>query len=382
MLPSFIDLPLHLQKRYSMFRIALYALFFLLVTLFFLDILFPTIGQIFDFRSPESSKNTILAPRSSDGTPRVNGKIEAKGTLIADTAVLGGFSQATVEATIEKDSALPQNMEFSLRRSYQAFFYPIGEPVSNFPEETLYHVDTTYYALREGTLFPFVSDQAYLSRFPREFATEADEALLSRYPLSEEWLGFRVGSLLSNATGVFVVTSETEARPVGSAEIFLALGYDFADVIPVSEEELGIYKRGRIFLLGAAHPDGTILFDQDTNEYFIIDHGTKHPLPLSPYRDFLTTGKHPILVSSTRTNVSVNCSLMPNIFGSALSCTTPITTLTPGFGNDFELSLTSSDAVELRTLSVSFETAKNQENFMTLLSKIKQRLLGRFGLAQ
>ena len=34
----------------------------------------------------------------------------------------------------------------------------------------------------------------------------------------------------------------------------LALGYRFEDVLPVNEEDLGIYKRGRILLMGAPHP--------------------------------------------------------------------------------------------------------------------------------
>ena len=380
--PPFIEIPDHLKQRYTLYRVALYVIFFVLTTLFFLSILFPTLTQTFDFRSPESSKNTLLSPRSPENTPRINGKIEGKGTLIADTAVLGGFSDAHLEAVLEKDSALPQNTEFSLRRSYQSFLYPTSDPVSDFPGETTYHVGNAYYTLRDGTLFPFVSDKAFLSRFPKEQATEASESLLEQYPLSEEWLGFRVGTLLANATGVFVVVSETEARPVGSAEIFLALGYNFDDVISVSEEELGIYKRGKIFLLGDIHPDGTVLFDTEHQEYFVIDHETKHPLLPGTYRDFLITNKHPILVSSKESSITVHCSPMPNIFGNKLSCTTPITELKSGFGNDFELTFTSSDAIELRTLSVSFETAKNRENFMTLLSKIKQRFLVRFGLAQ
>ncbi|MFZ3031828.1 MAG: hypothetical protein WA082_02220 [Candidatus Moraniibacteriota bacterium] len=382
-LDSPIAIPTAWQSRYRVLRVLLYCVIASVTIFFALRVLFPTLIQSFDFRAPGSSKNAILFPRSTENLPRTNGKIEQNGIMKADTAVIGDFSLIQATAVLEKDSALPETLPFTLRRSYQSFFYPTGDPVTDFPKESLYRVADTYYALRNGTLYPFVSDAAYLSRFEEKHALAADASLLSNYPISEEWLGFRVGSLLSNATGVFVVTSEGEMRPVGSAEIFLALGYDFADVIPVSEEELGAYKRGRIFLLGAAHPDGTLLFDQDTATYYIIGREQKHPLLPGAYRDFLIRDKHPILVSTKASERSVSCALVPNLFGTNLSCATMITTLAPGLGNDFELTLTSPETdIDINSLTISFETAKNRQNMMTLLSQIKQRLLSRFGGVQ
>lgn len=382
--PSPIPLPTAWQKRYQIARAIMYLFIGTGTVLFALRALFPTVTQSFDFRTPDSSKNDILAPRSLDQTPRTNGRIEARGTLMADTTVVGDFSLITVTAVLEKKSAVPETLPFTLRRGYQSFFYPTDTAVSSFPEETVYSIGGSYYALRADTLFPFVSEAAFRSRFPQEHALPGDAALLTKYPISETWLGFRVGSLLSNDNGVFVVTSETEVRPVGSADIFLALGYNFADVIPASEEELGVYQRGRILLLGAAHPDGTLLFDQDTDTYYMIDHGTKHPLeqPMpGSYLDFLTQDRHlhPVIVSSTASEQRVDCTLVPNFFVTALTCTAPLTALAPGFGNDFELQLQSSETdIDINSLALSFETAKNRENLLTLLSQMKHRLLARF----
>lgn len=378
-IPSPIALPEHWRKRYRIARLSMYLLIGAVTVFFAMRVLFPTITQRFDFRTPDSSKNTLLAPRAGDSTPRTNGKIEKNGVLVADTTVLGGFSQVDITATLEKKSAIPETLDFTLRRSYQGFLYPTGEPVTNFPDEKVFRSGDTYYALRDQKLFPFVSEQAFLSRYPREVVSLADANLLETIPIAEEWLGFRVGSLLSNATGVFVVVSETEVRPVGSAEIFLAFGYDFADVIPVSEEELGVYTRGRIFLLGSAHPDGTLLLDQDNESYFIVERGTKRPLLPGTYREYLLTQMRPIVVSTQASEQTAHCTLLPNIFGTRLSCTAAIETLQPGFGNDFELRITSPDTdIDLNALALAFETAKNKQNLMTLLSQIKQRLLSRF----
>lgn len=384
MTASPIPIPASWQQRYFFLRFVMYFLCIIMAVLLASRFFFPTITQNFDFRSPESSKNMLLAPRSPENTPRTNGKIESGGTLVTDTAVVGDFSLATVTAVLEKKSALPEMFSVSLRRSYQSFLYPTSEPVSDFPDETIMRAGDTYYLLRNEILFPFVSEQAYLSRFPKERASIITDTVpfFERFSVSDTWLGFRVGTLLSNANGVFVVVSETEARPIGSADIFLSLGYNFADVIPVNEEELGVYQQGRILLLGAPHPDGTVLHDSTTDNYFLIQKGTKRPLLPGIYRDFLLKTIHPIIVSSQASAETVHCTLTPTIFRSAFSCTTPITTLIPGFGNDFELRIDSASAIDLNTLSISFETAKNRQNMLTLLSQMKQRLLARFGATE
>ena len=384
MIASPIPIPASWQQRYLFLRFVMYFLCIVMAVLLASRFFFPTITQNFDFRSPESSKNMLLAPRSPENTPRTNGKIESGGTLVTDTAVVGDFSLVTVTAVLEKKSALPETLSVSLRRSYQSFLYPSGEPVSDFPNETIMRAGDTYYLLRDDTLFPFVSEQAYLSRFPKEraFIVTDTTPFFVRFSVSDTWFGFRVGTLLSNANGVFVVVSETEVRPIGSADIFLSLGYNFADVIPVNEEELGVYQQGRILLLGAPHPDGTVLHDPTTDDYFLIQKGTKKPLLPGIYRDFLLETIHPIIVSSQASTETVRCILTPTIFHSAFSCTTPITTLIPGFGNDFELRMDSASAIDLNTLSVSFETAKNRQNILTLLSQMKQRLLARFGATE
>lgn len=392
-IPSFVPIPDRWQKRYFFLRVVLYIIIVSITISFALRALFPIIEQGFNFRTPSSSRNNIVDPRSSDGTLRTNGQVEKGGLLVANTTAAGNFSQANVLVALEKNSRT-ETLDFSLRRSYRSFLLPAGEVVSTFPTEPLYIIDGTYYALRsdisssssvseQAFLFPFVSEQAFLSRYPKEFALQASTALLTEYPVSEEWLGFRIGSLISNTTGVFVVVNETEIRPIGSAEVFLALGYSFDDVIPADEEEIGIYKRGRIVLLGAPHPDGTIFFDQDTDTHFIIDGGQKRPLAPSVYRDFLLQNIHPITSSSKASEEWVSCSLLPHIFSNSLSCTTSLQGLDSRFGNDFEIHIVSPEkSIDINTLTVSFETAKSKQNMLFLLSQIKQRVLSRFGLGE
>ncbi|MBI2439273.1 MAG: hypothetical protein HYV45_01575 [Candidatus Moranbacteria bacterium] len=374
----------HWQSTYRFARILLYIVTSIIIVAFSLRVLFPTLTFSFDFRAPDSSKNNLLHPRSPEHVTRKNGQLEKNGTLIADVGVVGNFSTALISFSLEKKSAIPDSdnpFNVSLYRSYRGFFLPHGMSIQSFPKEILYYSDTAYYALRDNTLYPFISENAYLSRYPKHFATEVSPSFLASYPRSEEWIGFRVGSLVSFADGVFVIVSETEMRPIGSADIFLALGYDFKNVIPSSEEEIGIYKRGKIFLLGDIHPDGTLFFDQETKTYFLVDHNTKRSLIDTTYRDFLLSKQSPINASSRMSTVATTCLPTRSFFGRSFSCHASLEALRDAPGNDFEIHITNtSSALDINTLSLSFVTNKNKENMLFVLSQIKERLLARFGL--
>jgi hypothetical protein len=377
-----IPIPENWQYRYKILRAIMYAVIVLVVGIFTLRALFPTLVFSFNFKTPNSSKNNIHDPRSPENTQRTNGKIEKNGVFIANIGTSGNFSQANIKIALEKKSAIPNNLKMSLRRSYRSFMLPIGLLITDFPEAELYKIDGIYYELKDNMFYPFVSDSAYLTRYPSDFAKNESREFLARYPVSENWLGFRVGSLVSFADGVFLIVSEKEMRPVGSAEIFLSLGYHFENVLPASEEEIGIYKRGKIFNLGEQHPDGTLLLDQDANSYYLVEQNMKHPFADSRYLNFILKQQIPVNVSTKSNETSVNCNLEPSLFDQSFSCAANLAELKQSLGNDFEIRLDQSDTdIDINTLQVSLTTDRNQQNMLTLLSQIKTRLLTRFGFS-
>lgn len=375
-----IPIPQHWQPHYKILRIIMYAVIILAAGIFTLRVLFPTLVFSFNFKTPNSSKNNILNPRSLENVSRSNGKLEKGGALIANIGTFGNFSQASINVTLEKKSSVPNILKMSLRRSYRSFMLPTGAPITDFPKAEIYKINETYYELKGGTLYPFVSENAYLTRYPSDFAKDESKEFLAHYPVSENWIGFRVGSLVSFADGVFLIVSETEMRPVGSAEIFLALGYHFENVLPASEEEIGIYKRGKIFNLGEQHPDGTLLLDQNTENYYLVEQNAKRPIADSRYLDFLLKQQTPVAVSTKSNEAHVNCNLEPSLFGQSFSCNTELSLLKQSLGNDFEIRLEQNDAdIDINMLQISLTTDRNKQNMLTLLSQIKQRFLSRFG---
>lgn len=379
--PPFAPIPESIRPLYIKLRIALFAVFLFSGAALAYGFLFPTITTGFDFRNPKSSKNQIFDPRGADGSIKTNGKIGLDERLVANTSPLGDFSVLSVGLDLEKKSATPSSLQATVRRNYRAYLFPLGAPIEGFGTSSLFRVEDTYYELRDGVLHPFVSEGAFLSRFPLNAATVESRDWRGRYTLSNELVGFRIGSLVSFADGIYVITSERDMRPIGSAEIFLALGYRFEDVIPGSAEDLGIYKRGRIFLTGAPHPDGTLFRDRDTGEHFLIDAGFRRSVSAGAYLDFLLSQIHPVIAATPHPSEEATCSAEAGLLPRALDCTIDLAPLSHSIGSDYEVTLSGNDTpIDIAALTLSFETRLNAENGARLLSKVKDRFLTRFGL--
>lgn len=381
MRPPFAPIPEHLEPVYRKLRITLWLLLAIASLAIAYRFLFPTIETGFDFRNPKSSRNQIFDPRSETGVARTNGKLETNGTLVANTSPLGDFSHLSVGVDLEKRSESPSRITVSARKNYRAFLFPLGEPVTDFPTAELFRFDGTVYLLRDGSLQRFVSEAAFLSRYPADMARETTADAIARYPIAPDFIGFRVGSLISFADGVYIVTSETEMRPIGSAEIFLALGYNFEDVIPVNEEDLGIYKRGRIFLMGAPHPDGTLFEERESGKLYLIENGLRRPIAEGRYRDFLREKVHPIVALERNDGQLASCTAAIGLFPRAFDCDIDLGALAGSLGPDYEIRLTDNDVdIDITRLSLAFSTRLDIANAKTLAAKVKERVLTRFGL--
>ena len=383
MQPPFAPIPRELEAVYRKLRVTLWTFLVLMGLAVAYTFLFPTVSTSFDFRNPKSSRNQIFDPRSELGIARTNGKLEPDGILIADTSPFGDFSQLSIAIDLEKRSELPSQVAIEIRKGYRAFRYPIGESVADFPTADLYRINGTVYMLRDGSLHPFISEAAFHSRYPADWPKEMSAELLARYPIAPDFSGFRVGSLISFADGVYIVTSETEIRPIGSAEIFLALGYSFDDVVPVSEEDLGIYKRGRIFLMGAAHPDGTLFQERSTGQVFIIDRGQRRPVAGGSYRDFLLSRMRPIAASEAADAAIARCDAVAGLLPRALGGTAELGNLSDTIGPDYEIQLAGNDTdIDIASLTLAFSTRLEAKNAKMITAKMKQRIFARFGFGQ
>ncbi len=377
------------QRRiYLLGRVLLYTLSIFLIFSFVSRIIFPTIPFSFNFNTPQSTKNTFLEPRNSINQSAIN-----NGTISGNQALVGNFESpldfSSIRISFDLSKKLPANSQFkaSLSRSYRSFFFPIDEtPIASFEHPPLYRdAEGIYYAEMDGKLKRFVSTEAYLSSYPESFATPLPLGATQSLDFSSDWIGFRSGSLISFADSVFLVTSANEIRPFGNPDILLSMGYRFDDVLPVHEEEIGIYKRGRALRYGAPQSDGTLFQDKDSGAYLLVQNQKLRPITSPEYRKFILEQTTPIAASLSSRNIVLSCTPISFWYRkNTFTCDIPQNTLSGEFGSTFQLSLKNNlpdVPVDLSTITVSLISDKTNDNFILFANQMYSRLLIRFGLA-
>lgn len=372
--------PYHL-RYYRIAQFILYSTTFLLLFLLILRSLFPTSIDSFDFQNPTSTKYSLFPPQNEKREVVSNGKLPQDTALLFDLGASSEDESATLKVLVEKNAPLPENLTFTLRHGYKASWLPQGNTLTDFPAEELYLADGVYYRLQDNKLTRFISRDAFLSRYPEEFAKPLTSEELKNFSITEDVLGFRPGLLTAYGDGVFIIMNEHEMRPVGSVRIFQDLGYLFEDVQTVNAEELGIYERGKIFLSGDQHPDGTLFQDVDSSRYYLIQDAHFHEVTAGRYLDFLLTKTHPVRFSVQSNQETLQCRGIKNTFSYGLHCTTPLDAISTNLGNVYEIRLENkSPSTDLRFFEARFKTAKNSTNLNYIISQIKDTLLSRFGL--
>lgn len=375
-------IPRPLRGRFHILRGILLFAFIGAGASFGYKMVFPSQDFLFSFENPDTGKSTFEEPFSIEGKTLKKGRIAGDETLRTYAGTVGSFSSVHVELTLERDSARPEEgFDISLRKSYRSFFAPLGEPVSSVPKDRGFVVNRTAYFFSDGKLFPFLSDKAALSWFPKEKILPADEDLLKIFPPEEEYAGFRPGTLLSDAEGVYAIGGDERAHPIGNVDVFESLGFDWNGVVPSDSEEIRFHKRGKIFLFDAMQPDGTLFSDPATKRYFIVGDGKKHRIESKEYLETLASVTKPIIVSEKALGSPASCTLKKTTFSlrPTYSCDIPIETLRDFPGGSFELALSAPETIHAATLSATFTTEPDRGNMAIFIRQLRERFEAVYG---
>lgn len=375
-------IPKPFRRRFLALRTILFVGFFGIGGFLAYSVIFPSQRFLFSFENPDTAKNTLEEPVSKDGKSLKKGRIDGGSMLHTYAGTVGSFSSVHVSLVLEDDSPIPeQPLKVSLRRSYRSFFAEEGEPIAALPKERAFTINGTAYFFSDGTTVPFGSPRAALSHFPEERILSVSEDLLKVFPPEDEYMGFREGSLLSDAEGVYAIGGDGKAHPIGSVAVFEALGFDWDGVVRVDEEELGLHKRGRIFLFDAAQPDGTVFLDTDTERYFILEDGLMRPIEHREYLSSLLSVTKPVRASSRALADTASCTLEKKTvaFRPTYACDIPVERLRSHPGGSFELSLDNGETIHAAELSATFEIRPNRGNLSMFLGDLRNRFDAVYG---
>lgn len=422
------------DKLYRRLQIAVYALAFLSGLYLTYSILFPKAYFTFSFQNPNSLSNGITALRLNTGASPDHGDISQKDTLTFYSALVGNYSKAKISFILDKKSPSTADSQTIVRKSYQAFLYPEGDPVgfkdgsliknnngyyiisngvkrqfkniavfsqmgfspeafrevdnndprynpsgeiiadqSNYPDSTVFKINGDYYILDGGQLDKFVSEKAYLTQYEGSVAVVKDEAIFQKYAPSQNLTGFADGTLIAYGISAYIV-SGTQVLPINNVATFESMGYDWADLINASGDEFSLYQKDKLFTLSSPHPNGTIFITKENGDYYLIKDNQKHLLPSKNIAQTWLR-KKPILVSDDSQNISQNCSLTKDILSSRnYSCQIPLDDFNNLIGKDWEFKLSSGEDVKLDTLNVVFEKTVTWDNLKLSLSNIITRV--------
>lgn len=429
-----------LQKKYSILRFFLFALFVLGAGFVLYRILFPIVPLDFSMNNPNSAKNSLVNPRSEESSKfPAKGIIAKQDKLIFNANPIGQFSDIKISFTAGKNSKSIEDGLVEIKKSYQAFFFPIGKPVGfpngslltnpdngsyyiisngelrkfsntdiilklgypknafanvsqedlsfnpageeisssdSYPDNSLFTIGDTNYELKNGQLFPFISTRAFLSKFNSASAIAKNADFFSKYPASETSLGFIDGTLASSGQSVFIL-SGTKRYPIENAVAFQDMGFSWDAVAQMTQDELGAYEQQKQFTHDQPHPDGTVFFDKATNKSFLIENGFKRPIPTDTIAKAYANSKA-IVADSKSINEKTTCSLKKNIFASkSFTCTASLEKFESLEGNDFQITAYFPDGANLSTIETKFSTPLTVKSLKKSLSRIKEKTINR-----
>lgn len=432
-----IKLAPKLHKKYLVARLFLHVIFGFAAIFVMYRILFPIVPLDFSMSSPNSSKNSLASPRISPNWQFPEKRlVKANEQFIFNANPVGEFSKISVEFSLDKNEKDISESPIKIQKSYRAFFYPTGKPKgfksgdllttpdgsyyivsngllrkfvntdtilqlgypksafiqvsqddlqynekggtitdkNNYPDDTLFVIDENYYQLKNQKLSPFISARAFTSFFDPAGAIAKNSDFLSRYQLTETYLGFADGSLVSSADSVFII-SEGKSYPVENAETFLAMGFDFNNVLQLTQDEINAHTKQKQFTHNDPHPNGVVFFDRKANKYFAVENGTKRPFETEKVAGSYLKQK-PVIADSEEILLESSCKLTKKLFPSnTYSCSTTLQNLTAAIGNDYQITTIFSNDAKLKSIRTTFSTPLKVESLKSSLAKIKERIL-------
>ena len=313
-----IELEPDWQKRYLIARWILGLVFLGGVIYLGLAILFPSQSFIYPISGPTGTQNALENVAQSGAAQTF------------DAFSPENFSTAQIRISLSKNLPSGQNPEITIRKTYKAFSYPTAtEPVS----------------------------------------TPA---------ANPENGGFSNGTLLSFGDSIFAVV-DGKAMPFDNPITFLSLGYQWKDVIPATEAEIGLYQRDKLFSIDRPHPNGTVFLTLDSHKYFLVQNGQKMEITDA---GILKTYLHssPIAVDEKSLNFKLSCGLQKDIWPlHSYSCSIPISDLAQFLGNNYQFSIQNIGSNNIQHISLSFSRNPDWSNARNTLSDIKHKFLLNYG---
>ena len=156
-------------------------------------------------------------------------------------------------------------------------YFPAG--TRDYPDGTLIQIsgEAGVWLIQNGQKRPFSSYSALISRFNPKKIVTTDASALSSYPKGDP-IKFPNYSLVQIPSGGIYLLVDNEKRPITSKDIFKKIGFNTAEIISATDDELDSYTTGITITATSTYPTGKLLQDPKSGGIFYIESGYKYPI--------------------------------------------------------------------------------------------------------
>lgn len=148
-----------------------------------------------------------------------------------------------------------------------------------YPDGTLVKADGEQgvWLIQDQTRRPFWSKVALQSRYDTDNIITISRNDLLRYPEGHPIKYSNYSIVQSPDESIYLLVNDTKKK-IADQETFRYLGYNPAEIIPVTDQELAYYETGRSITTDSLYPTGALLQDNTTGGVYYVEDGIKSPV--------------------------------------------------------------------------------------------------------
>lgn len=196
------------------------------------------------------------------------------GTISKEPIVVTPANRAT--AALYNYTPHVFNGNYNFYRIWQRYF---PSQKQRHPDGSLLQAegDDNVFLIENGKKRPFVSKSALLSRFNlKQIISVSPEELDSYQPGLP--IKFPNYSLVKSPKNNVYLIVDKEKRGIISWAVFQKIGFNPAEIIDATFEELEAYQEGNLITATSTHPLGALLQDNTSGGVYFVENGTKAPI--------------------------------------------------------------------------------------------------------
>lgn len=184
------------------------------------------------------------------------------------------------------------NGNYNFYRTWQRYFtkdYPDGSLLRAEGEGGVWLID-------DGEKRPFHTQTALTSRFDKNKVITIPKSTLSNYPKGAP-VRFPNYSLVKSPRGNIYLLVDNKKRKIANDEAFRNIGYNPAEVMNASWQDIRGYEDGKPITATSTYPTGALLQNNQTGGVYWVYEGAKAPIMARVFLDTKFKNKHIISVA-------------------------------------------------------------------------------------